>query len=321
LISLVLYLNFGKMSTMGRQSCLLLIANLVLCFFVAVGALSATSVLAEESVEARVREYFADIPVMIAIAKCESGFRQFDSAGNVLDGGAGSMMGVFQIHEHSHHAAADALGLDFHTIEGNLAYARHLYEREGTGPWISAHSCWSREFSDTKPSVAGGAEQLPEQASDSSIASSTASPIITTLTFGMVHPEVRSLQQMLNRAGVIVSESGPGSPGSETNVFGNLTRSAVRRFQCNQAIVCSGDEFTTSFGAVGPRTRLALSEAVGSAVVPEAFALAAINTPNDAGSIAIAGGYSSATLADLQAQIAVLTEQVNALFALMTMLQ
>ena len=40
-----------------------------------------------QSVEATVREYFADIPVMIEIARCESKFRQFADSGNVLRGG------------------------------------------------------------------------------------------------------------------------------------------------------------------------------------------------------------------------------------------
>ena len=89
--------------------------------------------------------YFADIPVMIEIAKCESGLRQFDWRGNALRGGMGSkMVGVFQIHADVHRETADLMGLDIDTLEGNIAYARRLYDKEGTGPWISSSSCWDK---------------------------------------------------------------------------------------------------------------------------------------------------------------------------------
>lgn len=87
-------------------------------------------------VEAQVREYFADIPVMIDIAKCESNFRQFTDSGSVLRGG-GEFVGIFQIYESVHAKAATALGFDLATVEGNMSYARHLYEQSGTTPWKS----------------------------------------------------------------------------------------------------------------------------------------------------------------------------------------
>lgn len=95
-------------------------------------------------VEVRVREYFKDIPVMIEIARCESKFRQFTDSGNVLRGGsAGGMVGVFQFFESIHTAPAKALGFDITTLEGNLGYAKHLYNTEGTTPWNSAKACWN----------------------------------------------------------------------------------------------------------------------------------------------------------------------------------
>ena len=48
-----------------------------------------------DDVEAYVRAYFADIPVMVRVAKCESGFRQYNDNGNPLYGGTGGMVGVF----------------------------------------------------------------------------------------------------------------------------------------------------------------------------------------------------------------------------------
>lgn len=98
---------------------------------------SATKLTPAE-IEAKVRTYFADTPVMIEIARCESKFRQFTDAGNVFYGGADKgMVGVFQFYEAIHQSAALALGYDLATVEGNLAYAKHLYTEQGTTPWRS----------------------------------------------------------------------------------------------------------------------------------------------------------------------------------------
>lgn len=89
-------------------------------------------------IEKRVREYFADVPVMIEIARCESKFRQFTDSGSVLrGGGSGGMIGIFQFYEIVHAQAALVLGFDITTVEGNIGYARHLYEQSGTKPWAS----------------------------------------------------------------------------------------------------------------------------------------------------------------------------------------
>lgn len=101
------------------------------------------SLTASVSVEEKVREYFQDIPVMIDIARCESKFRQFTDAGNVLYGGAGGgMVGVYQFYEQIHSGTAKSLGFDLSTLDGNVGYARHLYNEEGTTPWNSAIDCW-----------------------------------------------------------------------------------------------------------------------------------------------------------------------------------
>ena len=95
-------------------------------------------------VESRVREYFEDTPVMIEIARCESKFRQFTDSGNVLRGGSsGGMIGVFQFFESIHAEYAKELGFDIATLEGNLGYAKHVYETEGAVPWNSAKACWN----------------------------------------------------------------------------------------------------------------------------------------------------------------------------------
>ena len=100
---------------------------------------------AAQTVEQYVRQYFADEPVMAEIAMCESTFKQFDKDGLVHRGVANrSDVGVMQINEFYHGKTADKLGLDLYTLEGNVAYAQYLYEKEGTAPWASSSPCWSK---------------------------------------------------------------------------------------------------------------------------------------------------------------------------------
>ena len=182
-------------------------------------------ILTVAATEQMVREYFADIPEMIPVAKCESSFRQFNDDGSYLVG-HGLYIGIFQIAEKIHAEYAKSLGMDIYTAEGNMAYARRLYESSGLKPWPTC--------------------------------SVTTSPLRSDLKLGDSNAEVIILQQMLNKAGFPVASSGPGSAGNETEYFGSLTQTAVRRFQCAKGIVCSGSEITTGYGLVGPKTRAAL---------------------------------------------------------------
>ena len=114
----------------------------------------ATSAATPAEVEVQVREYFADTPVMIEIARCESKFRQFTDAGNVLRGGYnGDMIGVFQFHEPVHTSRAQTLGHDLDTVDGNLAYARYLYDQSGTQPWSSVQACFENQTSQANQST------------------------------------------------------------------------------------------------------------------------------------------------------------------------
>lgn len=101
-----------------------------------------------QTVEEYVRDYFADEPVMIEIARCESRFRQFDSEGHILKNAAGSSaVGIFQIMSSIHDPVADKLGIDIYTMRGNAEYARYLYENSGTKPWeadLKSKSCWGK---------------------------------------------------------------------------------------------------------------------------------------------------------------------------------
>ena len=100
---------------------------------------------AAQTVEQYVRGYFADEPIMIEIARCESRFKQFDSDGSIHRGVVNrSDLGVMQVNEYYHGKVADKLGLDLYTIQGNVAYAKYLYDKEGVQPWMSSSPCWSK---------------------------------------------------------------------------------------------------------------------------------------------------------------------------------
>ena len=95
--------------------------------------------------EAAVRSYFSDIPVMIQIARCESHFRHTLADGSVLQGRVDAAdTGVMQINKRYHQSTALELGLDLNNLGDNMAYARHLYEEQGTQPWSASAPCWSR---------------------------------------------------------------------------------------------------------------------------------------------------------------------------------
>ena len=98
------------------------------------------------SIEEYVNIYFSDIPVMADIAKCESRFRHFGKDGHVLRGEVTPQdIGVMQVNEYFHGTTAEKLGIDIYSIEGNVAYARYLYEKDGTIPWASSAKCWSKK--------------------------------------------------------------------------------------------------------------------------------------------------------------------------------
>lgn len=101
---------------------------------------------AAQTVQEYVESYFADTPLLVKIAKCESHFRQFGKDGSVYRGKVNDQdVGVMQINEFYHLKTADKLGLDIYSIQGNLAYAKYLYEREGAQPWSSSAPCWNKD--------------------------------------------------------------------------------------------------------------------------------------------------------------------------------
>jgi hypothetical protein len=93
------------------------------------------------------KEYFKDDPILVKIAGCESQFRQYDSKGATLKGKVNKGdLGLMQINKYYHADKADELGFDLDEVEGNMAYAKYLYDHEGSKPWNSSSKCWKQEI-------------------------------------------------------------------------------------------------------------------------------------------------------------------------------
>ena len=77
---------------------------------------------------------------------------------------------------------------------------------------------------------------------------------IQKLFLGSRNNNVRGLQEFLAKDTSLYPE------GLITGYFGLLTKKAVQRFQCKYGIICDGDESTTGYGRVGPKTLQKLTQ-------------------------------------------------------------
>ena len=91
------------------------------------------------------KENFADSPILVEIAKCESTMTHFNKNGEVVRGKVDTRdVGVMQINEKYHLETSRNLGYDIHTVEGNVAYAKYLYKKFGSKPWNASSPCWGK---------------------------------------------------------------------------------------------------------------------------------------------------------------------------------
>lgn len=97
------------------------------------------------NLDQKVKSFANDKPLMVEIAYCESRFRQFEKDGSVLRGIQNNKdVGLFQINEYYHLERSKKLGYDIHSVEGNMAYARFLFNEQGPTPWNSSSPCWAK---------------------------------------------------------------------------------------------------------------------------------------------------------------------------------
>lgn len=100
--------------------------------------------LSTSTVRAAVEREFGADSVMVRVAACESQYRQFGADGKPLPGAKDpDDTGVFQINKRfGHLGLAAKMGLDFNTLAGNIAFARYLYDANGTSDWLASRGCW-----------------------------------------------------------------------------------------------------------------------------------------------------------------------------------
>lgn len=103
------------------------------------------SLATSTDMEAYLREEYAETPILVDIARCESEFRQFDKNGKLIRGRVNAAdVGLMQINEFYHADTARNMGIDIHTVEGNIAFAKYLYSKYGSSPWSASQPCWSK---------------------------------------------------------------------------------------------------------------------------------------------------------------------------------
>lgn len=112
-------------------------------------AIDTRSLKTREDMEAYLKNEYSDTPILVDIARCESTFKQYHEDGKVVRGKVDKDdIGVMQINERYHGTTAEKLGIDIYTVEGNIAYAKYLYEKSGTQPWSASKPCWSKPVGD-----------------------------------------------------------------------------------------------------------------------------------------------------------------------------
>jgi len=111
----------------------------------------------------------------------------------------------------------------------------------------------------TAPSGAPAATQnTTAPTTNTTTATNSSCPNLTrNLSRGMKGTDVTSLQQFLVRQGLLTADSATG-------FFGALTEAAVKQWQSKNGVASSGNPSTTGYGAVGPKTRAAISRACTS---------------------------------------------------------
>jgi len=82
-----------------------------------------------------IKETFPDAPIMLEVARCESGYKN-------VPGQLSDDFGPLQINV-VHLPVLEKMGLDRTKVEDNIKFARYLYDRGGLTPWKNSKACWS----------------------------------------------------------------------------------------------------------------------------------------------------------------------------------
>lgn len=79
----------------------------------------------------------------LKVAWCESNLKHYEKDGSVKRGKIDPRdVGLFQVNERYHLARAKRLGLNLSQLEGNIKYAKILYDENGWQDWEASRYCW-----------------------------------------------------------------------------------------------------------------------------------------------------------------------------------
>ena len=97
-----------------------------------------------DDLDAIFERYFGENKhIMEAIAYCESTKRQFTNDGVVVRNPKTPDVGIFQVNVEYHGDTAKKMGINLYEIEGNMQYAKYMFDRNGTRDWNASKPCWS----------------------------------------------------------------------------------------------------------------------------------------------------------------------------------
>jgi hypothetical protein len=86
--------------------------------------------------------FFKNDPVMVKVAACESSFWHTLPDGKLHVSGDGKDVGQYQLRLPVHGDELSRYGLNPADFAHNVAFATHLYRRDGLRHWNSSRSCW-----------------------------------------------------------------------------------------------------------------------------------------------------------------------------------
>ncbi len=87
--------------------------------------------------------YFPDAPIMVEVARCESGLRHRTESGALLQNTkGGSASGTFQVLMRIHRSEMLKMGLDPNNDADYMTYVKYLFDTFGLKPWRPSRHCW-----------------------------------------------------------------------------------------------------------------------------------------------------------------------------------
>ncbi len=86
--------------------------------------------------------FFRNDPIMVKVAACESSLRHTLPGGQLNVSPDGHDVGTFQVRLPVHKGELGRYGLNPADFTHNVAFATHLYRRDGLRHWNSSRPCW-----------------------------------------------------------------------------------------------------------------------------------------------------------------------------------